>query len=51
VYTTKEVAKLLKININLVYRLIAEGKLKSIGVGRAYRITRENLEAFLKNEQ
>jgi len=51
VYTTEEVAKLLKVNINLVYKLISKGKLKSVGVGRAYRITKENLEAFLKNEQ
>ena len=50
VYTTTEVAKILKISLNLVYRLISQGQLKSVRAGRGHRITKENLDAFLKNE-
>ena len=50
VLTAKEVAKQLRIHINLVYELINQGKLKAIKVGREYRITKKNLEAFINNK-
>jgi excisionase family DNA binding protein len=51
ILTAAEVAKQLRIHINLVYELINQGKLKAKKVGREYRITKTNLEAFLNNEQ
>jgi len=50
ILTAKEVAKQLRIHINLVYELINQGKLKAIKVGREYRITKKNLEAFINNK-
>ena len=50
IYTAAEVAEKLKIHLNLVYELIAQGKLKAKRVGRLHRITEENLNSFLKNE-
>lgn len=50
VLTAAEVARELRIHITLVYDLINKGKLKGIKVGREYRITKENLEAFINNE-
>jgi excisionase family DNA binding protein len=51
VLTAAEAAKQLRIHINLVYELINQKKLKAVKVGREYRITKENLKAFLNNEQ
>ena len=51
ILTAGEVAKKLRININLVYMLINRKKLKAVKVGREYRITKENLNAFLNNEK
>ncbi len=51
ILTAAEVAKQLRIHINLVYGLINQKKLKAVKVGREYRITKENLNAFLNNEK
>ena len=51
IFTAAEVAKKLRIHINLVYVLIDRKKLKAIKVGREYRITKANLEAFINNEK
>lgn len=47
VYTSQEVANLLKVGIRLVQRLIGDGKLKALKVGRCWRITQPALEAYL----
>ncbi len=51
IYTPAEIAEKLKVHINLVYELISQGKLKAKRVGRLHRITKENLEAFMENEE
>lgn len=45
--TVAEVATHLRVSKMSVYRLIGAGHLESIQVGRAYRIKRASLNAFL----
>jgi excisionase family DNA binding protein len=45
--TVEEVAGLLRLHQNSVKRLLREGKLAGIKAGRAWRIRREALLAFL----
>lgn len=47
--TPEEVSKLLKVTRLTVYRWIKEGELKAVKAGRAVRVRREDLEAFLKD--
>lgn len=47
VYDLEELSKLLKIHIVTLRRYIREGKLKAVKLGKAYRVTDENLKAFL----
>ncbi len=47
VMTPEQVADLLQLNTETVYRLIRDKKLAAVKIGRAYRITRTDLEAFL----
>jgi excisionase family DNA binding protein len=54
-YTTQEVADILKVKVNKVYEFIAEQKLKAIKLGgsfeeksqRQWRITEQSLNEFL----
>ena len=45
--TPEQVADLLQLNIVTVYRLIRDKKLVATKIGRTYRVSREDLEAFL----
>ena len=47
VMTPEQVADLLQLNTETIYRLIRDKKLAAVKIGRAYRITRADLEAFL----
>jgi excisionase family DNA binding protein len=47
VMTPEQVADLLQLNTETVYRLIRDKKLAAAKIGRAYRITRADLERFL----
>jgi putative molybdopterin biosynthesis protein len=47
VMTPEQVAELLQLNTETIYRLIRDKKLAAVKIGRAYRITRSDLEAFL----
>lgn len=47
VYTVEEVAELMTVTKITVYNWIREGKLKAKKIGKYYRITEENLRAFL----
>ncbi|HZO30588.1 MAG TPA: helix-turn-helix domain-containing protein [Chloroflexota bacterium] len=47
IMTPEQVADLLQINTETVYRLIRDRKLAASKIGRAYRVTRIDLEAFL----
>lgn len=47
VMTPEQVAEYLQLNKDTVYRLIRQRKLAASRIGRAYRIPREDVEAFL----
>ncbi len=47
ILTPKEVAELLQLTPDTVYRYIREGKLVASRLGRQYRIWRRHLELFL----
>ncbi len=47
VMTPEQVAEYLQLNKDTVYRLIRQRKLAATRIGRAYRIVKEDLEAFL----
>ena len=47
VYSIDEVVKILQVTNRSVYSYIKDGKLKAVKVGKYWRVTRENLEAFL----
>jgi excisionase family DNA binding protein len=46
-FTATEVSRLLKISKALSYRWIADGKIRSLRVGRCVRVRQEDLEAFI----
>ena len=48
-YTVKEIAEMLKMNEQTIFRFIREGKLEATKVGGRYRITQEQLDRFIKN--
>lgn len=45
--TPEQVADYLQLNTDTVYRLIRERRLAATRIGRAYRIPKEDLDAFL----
>jgi excisionase family DNA binding protein len=47
IMTPEQVADLLQLNTATVYRLIRDKKLAAAKIGRAYRIRRADVEAFL----
>ena len=47
IMTPEQVADLLQVNTETIYRLIRDRKLAASRIGRAYRITSAELEAFL----
>lgn len=50
-YTVTEASKLLSLSRSLVYRLIDLGEINTIKIGRARRITSQQLEAFLSAQE
>jgi excisionase family DNA binding protein len=50
VYTVPEVAAILKVNPQTVYRLLSAGKMRGFKVGDAWRVSQEQLEAFMRGE-
>jgi excisionase family DNA binding protein len=48
IYTIPEVAKILRVNQVTVNRLIKRQELKAYKIGKVYRITKEELEIYLK---
>lgn len=46
IYTTDEVAELLKLDVRTIYRYIQEGRLRAAKMGRVYRISESQLEDF-----
>jgi excisionase family DNA binding protein len=51
VYTLQEVAERLRVSLQTVRRLVRTGELKTIKVGRQYRVTHAQLEAFMGQRQ
>ena len=49
--TPKEVAKRLSLSLSMVYRLITTGELECYRFGSAYRVSEEQLVAFLKKHR
>ena len=49
--TLEEVAELLGVNYQLIYRLIRSGELPAIRLGRIYRVTEEDLDAYLAKKK
>lgn len=47
IMTPEQVADYLQLNTDTVYRLIRQHKLAAARIGRAYRIPREDVDAFL----
>lgn len=45
-YSVDQVADLLGLHVKTVRGYVREGKLKAVRIGKSYRITREDLEAF-----
>lgn len=51
VLTVEEVAEILKVNIDTVRRLLRQGELPGVKVGRHWRVEREALRAYLQGRQ
>ena len=47
IFTPEEIAEKLKTSRSTVYRWLRTGDLKSFKAGKLWRVTREDLEAFL----
>ena len=45
--TLEEVAELLGVNYQLIYKLVRNGELPAVRIGRIYRITETDLDAYL----
>nr|WP_218007938.1 helix-turn-helix domain-containing protein [Herbidospora sakaeratensis] len=45
-YSVEQVANLLGLHVKTVRNYVRDGKLKAVRIGKQYRITREDLEAF-----
>lgn len=45
--TVQEVAKNLRVSTMTIYRLIEAGELSATRIGRSYRISRANINAYL----
>ncbi len=49
IYTLEEIAQLLQVTRRTIYTWVKDGKLKAFKVGRGWRVTREELDAFLNS--
>lgn len=49
-YTIEETAKMLKVVYLTVYRWIQDGKLKAYKAGKQYRISKTDLDKFIKEK-
>jgi len=50
-YSIEEVAKRLKVAYLTVYRWVRSGKLPAVKAGKQYRITKHELDQFIRQEQ
>lgn len=49
VYTLDEVADILKVTKRSLYNYVKAGKLQAVKVGKYWRVTENNLQAFISN--
>ena len=49
--TLEDVADLLGVNYQLIYRLVRSGELPAIRLGRVYRVTKDDLNAYLAGQK
>jgi len=47
-WSLEEVAEMLGVNYQLVYRQVKEGKLPALRVGRIYRVKKADLDAYME---
>ena len=47
-YTVSEVAKLLKVNRNFVYKLIKDGELEAVKIG-SIKVRRDAIDRYVEN--
>ena len=47
-YSIEEVAELLNVDYQLIYKLIKNGQLPALKLGRIYRINQHDLDAFIE---
>ena len=50
VYKAEEVAKILKVNLRTVYRLMKAGKIQATRVGHQWRIPKSEVDKYIKVE-
>jgi excisionase family DNA binding protein len=50
-YTVKEVAQALKVSPITIYRMVSDGRLKAVRIGKALRFTPADIKAFLGEER
>lgn len=49
-YSLEEVAELLNVNYQLIYKLVRAGRIRSVRVGRVYRIRQGDLDEFIEQQ-
>lgn len=50
-YTTSEVAEILGATYLTIYRMIRDGKIKAIKLGRDYRISYDELDKYIQRNK
>ena len=48
VLTVRELAQMLRVGLNTAYRIVREGSIKSVQVGRQYRIPRQAVQEYMQ---
>lgn len=49
--TLEEVADLLGVNYQLIYKLVRSGEMGALRIGRVYRVTKADFDAFLQKNR
>ena len=49
--TTQEVANILKVTVRTVYSLLESGELQGVKVGRVWRVSEDDLQAFIARQK
>jgi len=47
----EDVAEILAVNYQLIYRLVRDGELPAMKIGRVYRIARKDLDSYLERSK